>query len=225
MRLSLAIIAAAAAAACSGGEAVSAPPGGGRGGAAAAVPVTIAQVEQKPMPISINVIGSVEAYSNVAVRAQTTGELISVGFKEGDDVRKGQVLFTLDRRPLEATLAQAEANLSRDIAQAQNARAQAARVQDLAARGIATREQLDQSTSNASALDATVAADRAAIENARLELQYATITAPIAGRTGALMVHAGYLVRANDTTALVVINQIAPINVTFAIPESQLPAF
>src|SRR5204862_294986 len=87
-----------------------------------------------------------EAYSNVAVRAQTTGELISVNFKEGDDVRKGQVLFTLDRRPLEAALAQAEANLSRDIAQAQNARAQAARVQDLAARGIATREQLDQST-------------------------------------------------------------------------------
>jgi membrane fusion protein, multidrug efflux system len=219
------ILAALAAGACSGGEAVSAPPGGGRGGAAAAVPVTIAQVEQKPMPISINVIGTVEAYSNVAVRAQTTGELISVNFKEGDDVRKGQVLFALDRRPLEAALAQAEANLNRDIAQAQNARAQAARVQDLAARGIATREQLDQSTTNASALDATVAADRAAVENARVQLQYATITAPIAGRTGALMVHAGNLVRANDTTPLVVINQIAPINVTFAIPESQLPAF
>jgi multidrug efflux system membrane fusion protein len=225
MRFWFAIIAAAAAAACSGGEAVSVPPGGGRGGAGAAVPVTIAPVVQKPMPISINVIGTVEAYSNVAVRAQTTGELTSVNFREGDDVRKGQVLFTLDRRPLEAVLAQAEANLSRDIAQAQNARAQAARVQDLAGRGIATREQLDQSTTNASALDATVAADRAAVENARLQLQYATISAPIAGRTGALMVHAGNLVRANDTTPLVVINQIAPISVTFALPESQLPAF
>jgi multidrug efflux system membrane fusion protein len=225
MRLAFAFILAVTTAACSGGEAVSAPPGGGRGGPAAAVPVTIAQVAQKAMPITINVIGTVEAYSNVAVRAQTTGELISVNFKEGDDVRKGEVLFTLDRRPLEAAVAQAEANLSRDIAQAQNARAQASRVQDLAARGIATREQLDQSTTNASALDATVAADRAALENARVQLQYATISAPIAGRTGALMVHAGNLVRDNDTTPLVVINQIAPINVTFAIPESQLPAF
>jgi membrane fusion protein, multidrug efflux system len=226
MRISWAIIATLTAAACStGGEAVSPPPGGGRGGPAAGVPVTIGQVEQKPMPITINAIGTVEAYTNVAVRAQTTGELISVNFREGDDVRKGQVLFTLDRRPLEAALAQAEANFNRDTAQAQNARAQAARAQDLAARGIATREQLDQMTANAAALDATVAADRAAVENARVELQYATIMAPIAGRTGALMVHAGNLVRANDTTPLVVINQIAPINVTFGIPESQLPAF
>jgi len=111
------------------------------------------------------------------------------------------------------------------VAQAQNARAQAARTQDLAARGIATREQLDQSTTNASALDATVAADRAAVDNAKVQLQYATIAAPIAGRTGALMVHPGNLVRANDTQPLVIINQIAPIYVTFAIPEAQLPAF
>lgn len=189
------------------------------------MPVTVAEAQQKPMPITIQVIGSAEAYSNVAVRAQITGELTSVHFKEGDDVRKGQVLFTLDRRPLEAALAQAEANLNRDIAQARNAKAQAARVQDLAARGIATREQLDQSTTNATALEATVNADRAAVENARVQLQYATIAAPLAGRTGALMVHAGNLVRANDTTPLVVINQIAPIYVTFAIPESQLPVF
>jgi membrane fusion protein, multidrug efflux system len=228
MRLSLAMVAALAGAACSaGGEAVSPNrAGGGRGAAAsAAVPVTIAQVTQKPMPIAISVIGTVEAYTNVAVRSQITGELTSVNFKEGDDVRKGQLLFTLDRRPLEAALAQAEANLNRDVAQAQNARAQAARVQDLATRGIATREQLDQSTSNASALDATVSADRAAVDNAKIQVQYATIAAPNAGRTGALMVHVGNLVRANDTTPLVIINQIAPIYVSFALPESQLPAF
>ena len=216
-----------AAAACSaGGEAVSSSPPGGRGGGeAAAVPVTIAQVQQKPMPIAISVIGTVEAYSNVAVHAQITGELTSVAFKEGDDVKKGQVLFTLDRRPLDAGLQQAQANLERDLAQAANAKAQSARYQDLAARGIATREQVDQMTTNAAALDATVGADRAAVENAKVQLQYATIAAPISGRTGALMVHAGNLVRANDTLPLVVINQVAPIYVSFAIPESQLPAF
>ena len=222
-----AVSAALAAAACSaGGEAVSsAPPGGRGGGEAPAVPVTIAQVQQKPMPIAISVIGTVEAYSNVAVHAQITGELTSVDFKEGDDVKKGQVLFTLDRRPLDAGLQQAQANLERDLAQAANAKAQSARYQDLAARGIATREQVDQMTTNAAALDATVGADRAAVENAKIQLQYATIAAPISGRTGALMVHAGNLVRANDTLPLVVINQVSPIYVSFAIPESQLPAF
>jgi len=221
-----ALAVAAVAAACSaGGEALQQQQQQGGRGSGQAVPVTAAPVEQKPMPLEIRVIGTAEAYSNVIVRAQTTGELTSVNFREGEDVKKGQVLFTLDRRPLEAALAQAEATLTRDAAQAQNARAQAARAQDLAARGIATREQLDQSTSNAAALDATVAADRASIENARVQLQYATISAPIAGRTGALMVHAGNLVRANDTAPLVVINQITPIYVSFAIPESQLPDF
>ena len=222
-----ALTAALAAAGCSaGGEAVSPAQQGGRGaGQQPAVPVTVAQVEQKPVPIALGVIGTVEAYTNVAVRAQITGELTSVNFKEGDDVAKGQVLFTLDRRPLEAALQQAQANLERDLAQAANARAQAARAEDLAGRGIVTREQLDQSRTNAAALDATVNADRAAVENAKVQLQYATISAPIAGRTGALMVHAGNLVRANDTAALVVINQIVPIYVSFAIPESQLPAF
>jgi len=178
----------------------------------------------KPMPIDIRVIGTTEAFSTVAVHAQITGELTSVNFKEGEDVKKGQALFTLDRRPLEAALQQAQANLARDQAGATNARAQAARYQDLLQRGIATHEQVDQITANAAAADATVGADRAAIENAQVQLQYATIAAPIAGRTGALMVHAGNLVRAGDTTPLVVINQVTPIYVSFGIPEGQLPA-
>jgi membrane fusion protein, multidrug efflux system len=211
--------------ACSGGEASNAsqPAGGGRGGGQGPVPVTVASVVQKSMPIEIRVIGTAEAYSTVAVRAQTTGQLMSVNFTEGDDVRKGQVLFSLDRRPLEAALQQAEATLQRDLAQAANAEAQAQRYQDLSDRGIATREQLDTSRTGAAALRAAVEADRAAVENAKVQLEYATIEAPLSGRTGALMVHEGNLVRANDTAPLVVINQVSPIYVSFAIPESQLP--
>jgi multidrug efflux system membrane fusion protein len=183
----------------------------------------VAHVARKAVPLEVRVIGTVEASSNVAVRAQITGELTSVHFNEGDDVRKGDVLFTIDKRPLEAALKQAEANLERDLAQAANAAAQAKRYEDLAKRGIATVEQVDTSTTNAAALQATVGADRAAVENARVQLQYATIAAPLAGRTGTLMVHPGNLVRANDATPLVVINQLSPINVSFAIPEAQLP--
>ena len=219
-----ALAASLATVACSGGEAVQATPSGGRGGGqGAAVPVTTALVAEKAIPLELLVIGSAEAYQTVAMRAQITGALTSVKFAEGDDIQKGQVLFTLDRRPLEAALEQARANLQRDTAQAANAKAQAQRYLDLAARGIATKEQVDTSATAAAALDATLEADRAAIENATVQLQYATIAAPISGRTGALMVHEGNLVRANDATPLVVINQVTPINVTFGIPEARLP--
>jgi len=197
--------------------------GGGRGrGGDQTVPVTVAQVVQKQMPIEIRVIGAVEAYSVVSVHAQITGQLTEVNFKEGEDVKKDQVLFALDRRPLEAALMAAQANLQRDIAQAANAKNVAQRYADLARRGIATTEQVETSQSSSAALDATVEADRAAVENAKVQLQYATITSPIAGRTGALMVHEGNLIRAQDTSQLVVINQVAPIYVSFAVPESRL---
>jgi multidrug efflux system membrane fusion protein len=210
--------------ACSGEGASVTPAGGsGRGrGAAPTVPVTVAQVVQKQMPIEIRVIGAVEAYSVVSVHAQITGQLTAVNFKEGEDVSRNQVLFALDRRPLEAALMQAQANLQRDIAQAANAKAVAQRYADLAERGIATTEQVETSRSGAAALEATVEADRAAVESAKVQLQYATITSPIAGRTGALMVHEGNLIRAQDAAPLVVINQVSPIYVSFAIPESRL---
>jgi membrane fusion protein, multidrug efflux system len=231
MRLSAHVLPVAVSAAClaltgcmgSQAEGTSPPAGAGRGGVPT-VPITVTQVEQKAVPLEVRVIGSVEPAANVAVRAQITGELTSVQFQEGDEVKTGEVLFTIDRRPLEAALKQAEANLERDIAQAANAASQARRYEDLANRGIATREQVDTSSANAAALEATVGSNRAAVENARVQLQYATITAPLSGRTGALMVHPGNLVRANDATPLVVINQISPINVSFAIPEAQLPA-
>jgi multidrug efflux system membrane fusion protein len=214
---------AACTAACSSEAAAPQQSQGDRGGTA--VPVTIATVVRKAMPLDISVVGTVEAFSTVAVHAQITGTLTSVGFNEGDDVKAGQVLFTLDRRPLEATLAQVKANLERDLAQAANARTQAGRYETLAQRGLVSGQEVQASTTTAAALDATVAADRAALENATVQLEYATVTAPISGRTGALIVHEGNLVRANDATPLVVINQVAPVNVGFGIPEAQLAAF
>jgi multidrug efflux system membrane fusion protein len=193
------------------------------GASPTAIPVTVGQVVEKEMPLDVNVVGTTEAFSTVAVRAQVTGELKAVNFKQGDDVREGQVLFTLDHRPLEAALHQAEANLARDTAQAANAKVIAQRMEDLVERGVGTREQRDTARTTAAALDAVVGANRAAVENAKVQLQYATIRAPIAGRTGALMVHAGNLVRANDQLPLVVINQVSPIYVSFGIPEALLP--
>ena len=215
-------------AACSGGEARQATPtGSGRGGGGqnAAVPITVATAVQKSMPLDVRAIGTVIAASTVSVRAQITGELTSVHFKEGEDVEEGQVLVRLDRRPFEAALHQAEAALARDQAQAANARAQATRYQDLAQRGIATREQVEQMLTNAAALEATLGADRAAVENAKIQLDYATITAPFTGRTGLLQVHPGNLVRANDTAPIVTINRITPVYVSFAVPEALLTDF
>lgn len=187
-----------------------------------AVPIMAATAVRKPMPLEANVIGTVEAFSTVAVRAQITGELTTVNFKQGDDVVAGQELFQLDRRPLEAALQQATANLARDTAQAANAKLIAERYDQLVERGIVSREQRDTARASLAALEGTLAADRAAVENAKVQLQYATIRAPISGRTGALIVNAGNLVRANDQTPLVTINQVTPIYVSFALPEPLL---
>jgi multidrug efflux system membrane fusion protein len=223
--LGLVLVGALASAACSGGEAAPATPpsaGGGRG-AAQVVPVTTAPVVQRSVPLTIEGIGTVIAASTVAVHSQITGELTSVNFVEGDEVQQGQVIVTLDKRPLEAALNQAQAALDRDQAQATNARAQATRYLDLQNRGIATHEQVDQMVANAAALEATVASDRANLESAKVQLDYATIRAPLTGKTGLLQVHPGNLVRAGDTGAIVTINKITPVYVAFSIPEARLP--
>jgi multidrug efflux system membrane fusion protein len=207
------------AAACSGSAASQAQP---QRSAPAAVPVTAAPAVRKSMPLEAAVIGTVEAFSTVSVRAQLTGELTTVNFEQGDDVKAGQELFTLDRRPLEAALLQASANLERDTAQTNNAKAILERYEQLVDRGIVAREQRDTARSSVAALEATLASDRAVLENAKVQLQYATIKAPISGRTGALMVNAGNLVRANDQVPLVTINQLTPIYVSFALPEPLL---
>jgi multidrug efflux system membrane fusion protein len=187
------------------------------------VPVVTAHAVTKSVPITLPAVGTAEALSTVQVRAQVTGQLSDIHFAEGQDVRKGAPLFTLDSRPFDAALRQAEAILARDSAQAKNAQSQQTRYQDLFNRGLIPRDQYETQMANAGALEATLASDQAQIQNARLNLAYTRILAPISGRTGSLGVHAGDLVRANDTAPLVVINQVAPIYVTFSIPGRYLP--
>jgi len=185
------------------------------------VPVTAAKVAQQTVSVEVNVIGNVEAYSTVTVKSQVEGILERVNFREGQDVRKGELLFAIDPRPFQVALQQAEANLARDAAQAQNAKAQEGRYSQLYDQGIVSKDQFDQFHTNADALDAAVRGDRAAVDNAKINLGYCTIFSPIDGRTGSLMVHEGNLVKANDSN-LVVINQLTPIYVNFSVPEQYL---
>ncbi|MET0502382.1 MAG: efflux RND transporter periplasmic adaptor subunit [Candidatus Binatia bacterium] len=194
--------------------------GGGR--AREAVPVLVATATQKPMSLQIRAVGNVEAFSTVAVKSQVTGVLTQAHFKEGQDVKKGQLLFTIDPRPFEASLKQAEANLARDTAQLQNSREQARRYAELVKKQYVSQEQYDQIRANADAAEAVVQADQAAVENAKVQLSYCYIYSPIDGQVGSLLVNEGNLVRVNDGTPLVVINQVSPINVTFAVPEQHL---
>jgi multidrug efflux system membrane fusion protein len=204
----------------SGGRAQPGRSGGGR--AREAVPVLVVTAMQKAMPLQIRAVGNVEAYSTVSVKSQVTGVLTQAHFKEGQDVKKGQLLFTIDPRPFEAALKQAEANLARDTAQLQNSREQARRYAELVKKEYVSKEQYDQIRANADAAEAVVQADQAAVENAKVQLSYCYIFSPIDGQVGTLLVNEGNLVRVNDATPLVVINQITPINVTFSVPEQNL---
>ncbi len=190
---------------------------GGRGGGGS-VPVVTGHVQAKSIPVTIPAVGTAEALSTVQIRAQVTGQLSAIHFAEGQEVRKGQTLFTLDPRPFQAALQQAQAVLARDTATAKNSQSQQARYEDLYKRGLIARDQYEAQASTASAQQATLAADQAVVETAQLNLQYTTITAPLSGRAGALTVHQGDLVRANDPNPLLVINQMAPIYVGFSVP-------
>jgi multidrug efflux system membrane fusion protein len=180
--------------------------------------VVTARAVMKSVPVTIPAVGTVEALSSVQIRSQVTGQLQGVHFAEGQEVRQGDRLFSLDARPFKAALAQAEAALARDIATLRNLEAQQARFDTLFQRGLLARDQYENQRASATAVAATVEADKAAVENARVNLLYSDIAAPISGRTGALGAHVGDLVRANDTIALVVINQLAPIYVSFSVP-------
>ncbi len=213
--LGLLVGAALVVAGCGGGGAAQQHAGGG------AVPVRAAAVTTATVPLEIHAIGNVVASSTVNVNARIGGQLQAVHFKEGDEVTKGQLLFTIDPRPFEAALARTKAQLARDQAQLENARADVRRYEKLVKESFVTQEQYDQAKATADALAATVDGDRAAIEEARLQLEYTTISAPIAGRTGNLLVHAGNLIKANDKT-LVVINRVQPIDIGFSVPEQYL---
>ncbi|SRR5581483_4719499 len=223
---------------------------GGRGGTGEAVPVEIAPVTQQDVPIQIKSIGNVEAVTTISVRSQVEGILQSVGFVPGQEVKKGALLFSIDPRPLQAQLSQAEANLlkamaavrqgndivARDEATLANDRVIVSRDLKLVESGVVPREQYDNDLAKQRASEATVRADQSAVanlqaaqkaeqasvENARVQLSYTTIRAPIAGKTGNLAVTQGNLVRANDTTPMVTITSSSPIYVTFSVPERDL---
>ena len=200
---------------CSSQKAQSAPPD--------AVPVVVAEAAQKTVPVELRAIGNVQAYNTVQVKTQVPGELTGVLFKEGDDVKQGQLLFTLDSRPFEAELKRLEATLARDQAEAANARAQATRYAKLMEEGVVAREQYDQYRTQAEAMEAAVEAGKNAVENARLRLGYTRIFAPLSGRTGSLVVHRGNIVKENDDkSVLVTINQVTPIYAEFSAPERYL---
>jgi multidrug efflux system membrane fusion protein len=188
------------------------------------VPVSVAQAVRRAVPYQVQATGTVETVRRVNVTSQVTGLLQRVRFAEGDEVTAGQVLFQIDPRPYQAALLQAEANLGRDAAQAANALRDAARYRSLAAERSVTEEDYQQRQTAAEALTATVQADSAALSLARLNLEYATIRAPISGRSGSLLVHEGNVVVASASTPLVTINQIRPILVQFAVPAAELPA-
>lgn len=185
------------------------------------VPVTVARVTTANVPTRLQAIGAVQAVATVAVKSLVGGQLQRVGFSQGDEVHKGQVLFTIDPQPYKAALAQSEANLARDLANDNQAQTEAKRYADLAHQGIVSAEQSEQLQSAAAADDSVVNADRAAVDTAKLNLSYCTITSPIDGRTGSLLVQAGNVIQPN-ATVMVTINQIAPIYVSFSVPEQYL---
>lgn len=187
-----------------------------------AAPVTVASVARQDIPVEVRAIGHVEPFTTVDVKARVGGQVIRVGFREGQNVRKGDVLFQIDPRPYQAALAQARAQLERDHALARNAEEDVKRYSALVQKDYVTREQYDATRANAAAALASARADEAAVENARLQLSYCTVTAPVSGRTGSVLVHPGNMVQGNDAEPLVVLNQIQPVYVTFSVPESSL---
>jgi multidrug efflux system membrane fusion protein len=240
---------ASTAAASGGGGAPTKGGGGGRRGGGGDVPVTVANAVQKNVPVEIQVIGNVEAYSTISVKAQVAGQLTKAYFQEGDFVKQNDLLFDIDQRPLraalnqsqanlskdEAALGQAQANLARDEAQHRYAETQAKRYEQLFEQKIISKDQAEQLRANADAVGQAVAADkatiesvkasiqasRAAVENAKVQLEYTQIRSPITGRTGNLTVKSGNVVTANNME-LLTITQVEPIYVTFAVPEAQL---
>jgi len=188
-----------------------------------AVPVSVAPVLQETIPVRLQAIGNVEAYATVSVKARVDGQIVAVNFREGQAVKKGSALFRIDPRSFEAALRQAEANALRDAAARDQARSQAKRYQELLEKNFVSKEAYAQIRTNAETAEATAKASQAALENARLSLEYCTIVSPIDGYVGKVLLQAGNLARANDVNPLVVINQVTPIYVNFAIPEQSLP--
>lgn len=217
----LCVVTAASLAGCRRGNETPARPQNSGARSAAAAPVLAARAAARPVPVELRTFGTVEALSTVVVRPQIGGVLTEVKFREGQEVREGDLLFTVDPRPSEAAVKQAEAGLARDTAQLRNAEKEAVRRDDLFKKGFASEEARDQARTSVETLRAAVAAGQAALDAARLNLQYCSILAPFGGRTGSLLADRGNVVKANDT-ALVTLQQVQPIRVRFAAPQGYL---
>jgi multidrug efflux system membrane fusion protein len=197
--------------------------GKGAGKGPPAVPVMVAAALQQTVPVRLQGIGNVEAFSTVSIKARVDGQIVELNFREGDPVKKGAVLFRIDPRPYQSTLRQAEANAMRDAAARDQARSQERRYKELLDKNFISKEAYAQIRTNAETADAAARASRAAVENARLNLEYCTITSPLDGYVGKALLQAGNLVKANDVNSLLVINQVRPIYVNFSVPEQSLP--
>ncbi len=215
------VLALAAIAACSDKDKDKA---GAKPGTAAAIPVTTAPVVRKSMPLKLLAIGNVEPIRSVEVKSRIDGLIVAAHLADGDDVTKGQLLFELDARALQAQVQQMRATLQRDSALVANNEAKGKRYGELLQQGFISPDAFNQIKTDLDAARATAAADEAALDAARVQLSYTRITAPIAGRAGKVMIPVGNVVKANDTTPIVTINAIMPIYVSFAVPEQSLPA-
>ncbi|HYB08598.1 MAG TPA: efflux RND transporter periplasmic adaptor subunit [Alphaproteobacteria bacterium] len=185
-------------------------------------PVMVAQVSQEAVPVQLGTVGSVQQYTTVSVKSLVDGQIFKAGFVEGQYVHKGDLLFQIDPRPFEAALQKAQATLESDKAQALRADLDLKRFAELAQKDFAPQQQYEQARATADVAHASVLADEAAIDQAKLSLEYCQIRSPIDGRTGNILVNVGNLVKANDTVALVMINQTRPIYVSFTIPEQSI---
>jgi multidrug efflux system membrane fusion protein len=199
------------------------PGAGGRGREDRAVPVSVATAGTKAMPVEISTFGRVQAIASVALRSRIDGVIAAVPVREGQDVAEGQVLFTLDDRQARAVLKQAEGTLARDRAQLENARRELARLAPLEEKSFVSKQQIDLARSTVAALEGAVDADIAAADNARVQLSYTAIRAPIAGRVGSVSSKVGNTVHSNDATPLLTINQLRPIYVSLSVPQASFP--
>ena len=185
--------------------------------------IKVAAVERKEVPIQLLAVGTVEAYATVSIKSRVDGQLVAVHFREGEDVKKGAMLFTIDPRPYEAAVKEARARLERDAALADKAERDARRYAELVAKNYVSSDKFEQFRANAEALRATVAADHAALERDQLNLEYCFIKSPMSGRTGRILVDEGAQIKANDDKGgMVEIMQIMPIHVGFAVPQQYL---